>query len=271
MIRVRLIIIFLLFSTAYAFAQDASVDEVRSSYRSFEYEKVIRLSDQLLKQGNVSDSLATELLMMQAVSYFSLGDENSARNSFRQLIGKNKNFSPDPVLYSPKIISMFNEVKGEFSEAEIIKTAEADSLNRMNTIKTQAQMSLRSAITKNIFVPGWGQIQNGYYLKGGIVAGAGLAALGGMIYYIADANNKEKAYLNERDAALVQSKYDDYNSSYKTRNLFIISYLAVWLYSQIDMIFFSSGELDYLPPQPVNGISLGNSGREISLSLKYSF
>lgn len=267
----RLIIILFFLSAMGVYAQNASVDDVRTGYRSFEYEKVIRLSDQILKQGNVSDSLAVELYMMQAASYFSLGDENSARNSFRQLIRKNKNFTPDPVLYSPKIISIFNEVRAEFSEAEIIKSAEADSLNKATSIKTQAQMTLRSALVKNIVVPGWGQIQNGHSWKGGIITGAGLAALGGMIYFIADANKKETEYLNERDPLLIQGKYDDYNSAYKTRNVFIISYLAVWLYSQIDLIFFSSENLDYLPVQPAQGLSLENSGGNFSLSFRYSF
>ena len=48
--------------------------------------------------------------------------------------------------------------------------------------------------------------------------------------------------MNESNKLLIQQKYDDYNKSYKIRNVLIISYAVVWLYSQIDLLFFSNGE-----------------------------
>ncbi|MEK6553091.1 MAG: hypothetical protein AABZ54_06545, partial [Bacteroidota bacterium] len=48
----------------------------------------------------------------------------------------------------------------------------------------------------------------------------------------------------ESNKLLIQQKYDDYNKSYKIRNVLIISYAVIWLYSQIDLLFFSNGDQD---------------------------
>jgi hypothetical protein len=61
-----------------------------------------------------------------------------------------------------------------------------------------------------------------------------------MLYFIVDANEKEKAYLSETNSVLIQSNYDKYNKSYKIRNTLIATYAAIWLYSQIDLLFFSN-------------------------------
>ncbi len=53
---------------------------------------------------------------------------------------------------------------------------------------------------------------------------------------------KEKDYLIEIDPSLIQIKYDSYNKSYKIRNVLIISYLVIWIYSQLDLFFFNDNE-----------------------------
>jgi hypothetical protein len=98
---------------------------------------------------------------------------------------------------------------------------------------------INSAIAKSLIVPGWGHLHLKNNTKGWILTTASTAILGSMIYFILDANKKENNYLAETNATLIQQKYGDYNSSYKIRNLLIASYAAIWLYSQIDILFFS--------------------------------
>ena len=59
-------------------------------------------------------------------------------------------------------------------------------------------------------------------------------------YKLHDANNKENDYLSEINSTQIQIKYDEYNKSYKIRNALIATYAAIWIYSQIDILFFSN-------------------------------
>ena len=86
-----------------------------------------------------------------------------------------------------------------------------------------------------------GQIYLDNKTKGWITTTVSTINLGALIYFIFDAKSKEDAYLKESNKSLMQQKYNNYNSSYKTRNILIASYVAIWLYSQIDMLFFSNG------------------------------
>ncbi|OGV88193.1 MAG: hypothetical protein A3J88_01340 [Melioribacter sp. RIFOXYB12_FULL_38_5] len=72
------------------------------------------------------------------------------------------------------------------------------------------------------------------------MGGLSTANLAAMIYYVFDTNKKEDAYLKETNKFLVDQKYASYNSSYKTRNILIATYAALWIYSQIDLHFFNN-------------------------------
>ena len=81
-----------------------------------------------------------------------------------------------------------------------------------------------------------------YTAKGILFMGAGLLTLGSSVYFFIDANNKENKYLNETDPRVIGSRYNDYNSAYKIRNTLIISYIVIWIYTQIDMLLFSRND-----------------------------
>ena len=63
------------------------------------------------------------------------------------------------------------------------------------------------------------------------------------IYYIVKTNSREHDYLNETDRQKIAEKYDDYNSAYKTRNILLGAYAAIWTVAQLDLLFFSHDEL----------------------------
>ncbi|MFA3783602.1 hypothetical protein ABRY23_11125 [Melioribacteraceae bacterium 4301-Me] len=233
-------LIILFFLSASLLAQQADIDKLKQYFESFEYQKVINLADKLIQSGSLSDSLLTEVYEMQAISYYALGDEASAKISFRQLIKINKDYSPDPSKISPKVINFFNDIKNSMAAELQSNSTAKDSLSHQTSIQTKLPFDYRSYMLKNIFLPGWGQLSSSQFLKGGIISGASLILMGGMISYIIDTNKKQNDYLNETELTLMQLKYENYNKSYKIRNIFIASYLAVWLYSQIDLILFSN-------------------------------
>ena len=119
----------------------------------------------------------------------------------------------------------------------------------------------------NLFIPGIGQIQSGKTTKGIILSAASTTALGLMISSIANANKKESDYLKETDKSLIAGKYSAFNSAYKTRNIFIVSYAAIWVFSQLDLLF-NSNEESFIKENNETVKNAGRSGySEISLGI----
>lgn len=242
MMKRKLIIIILFTWASYTFAQEVSYQKVKQMYEKFEYENVIKFSNQLLQQGGLPDSLAVDVHIMRANIFYSNDDEVSTRKSFEDILTIKKNYIPNPSNISPKLISIFNEVKAEFirNHPDVIQPQDS-SQAKPQTISIDPS-TMRNAIVQNILIPGLGQLYIGNNTKGWISAPISTISLGAMIYSVLNTKNKENAYLNETNKLLIQQKYDDYNSAYKIRNIFIISYAVIWLYSQIDLLLFSNSE-----------------------------
>ena len=73
-------------------------------------------------------------------------------------------------------------------------------------------------------------------------------------------------YLN-----LIQNKYDTYNSAYKIRNTLIVTSVVLWLYSQIDLLFFSDDLFAEKLNAEITSDLFHNSPSNISLNLKFNF
>jgi hypothetical protein len=84
-------------------------------------------------------------------------------------------------------------------------------------------------------------------VKGYVVSGIGAALIASSAYFIIDTINKEKDYQNETDLNLIESKYKAYNDAYKTRNILLLSYAALLIYSQIDLSF-----IELKPPENIS-------------------
>ncbi len=244
-------------------AQQVTFNQVKEQYESFEYSKVIQLSTTLLRQGEISDSLKIETYLMRVVSFYTLGDEPSTQNSFREILKINRNFIPDRSRISPRLISIFESVKTEYLKSLTPDGELKDSLQ----IRPVSEISMKGSMLKNVFIPGWGQVSSDNHLKGYLLTAASTINLGAMIYYIFDTNKKENAYLNETNKSLIASKYDQFDKSYKTRNTLIVSYVIIWVYSQIDLLLFDSSDNGDEPLRE-NKLSIYNSGRDLRLDLK---
>lgn len=244
MMKRKLLIIILLIGTSYTFAQEVSYQKVKQLYEKFDNENVIKVSDQLLQQGGLSDSLTIDVHLMRANIFYQNGDELSIKKSFENILIIKKNYTPDQSNISPKLIAIFNEVKTEYLRNHPDEKQPQDSTQIKQEIKSIDPYVMKSAVAQNILLPGLGQFYIGNNTKGWFTTSVSTLSLGIMIYSILNTNTKEDAYLKETDKLLIQQKYDDYNKSYKFRNVMIISYAVVWLYSQIDLLFFSNGEKD---------------------------
>ena len=273
MMKKLFLIIFFFLGISFVYCQDVTFDKVQQEYAKFDYDKVIKLSDQLIAKGNISDSLMIELHLMRANVFYSNGADSLTRKSFEQILKINKKYIPDPSITSPKLISIFNEVKADYirknPDAEMIQPA--DSTKPKQEIKYLAPVPSVSAVVKNLLLPGLGQLHYGNLTKGWLNAAASVLNIGAVIYFTIDANNKQDNYLKETDSFLIQQKYDEYNKSFKLRNTFIITYAAIWLYSQIDLLFFTN-ENESIQSEPVGSrINFTPSGNDFQLSFRIPF
>jgi hypothetical protein len=264
-----LTLVFLLFSLVGVRAQQSAFDRVRHEFDNFQHDNVLKFSDPLLQRGVISDSLLIEVYMMRSIAYYMKSDETSMRKSFESILGIKRTYTPDPALWTPAVIRIFNEVKAEYLKNNPVATT-SDSLKQKPEMKLSYQELIKGAMVKNLLLPGLGQFHFGETGKGLIFSIASALNLGVMVYFISDAKKKENNYENETDPALISQKYDDYNKSYQWRNTFIISYAVIWLYSQIDLLFMSDREtpsvhqniarVQYIV-DPRNGINVGFSVR----------
>ncbi|MEJ2542505.1 MAG: hypothetical protein P8Y99_00390 [Calditrichaceae bacterium] len=269
-----LYILFLLFAFASAQHHSHAVDDVATPFKSFKYSEVVSLADSILSQ----DSLLTlnellEIYRMKALSHFSLGEELYAKNCFTEILEIDPRFKLDPVQNSPKIISFFNQIKLDYLQNKIT-TNETTPVEQINEpIKTNftlyPQKSMKNAVIKSIVLPGWGHLYLGKKKSGILLMMGSAVTLPSMIYFIFDTNQKEKDYLNETNLDALQTKYDDYNQSYKIRNGLIAGYSLIWLYSQWNL-FSSDGTNQQLMFQP--GIIKNSNGQTVWIAqIKYKF
>lgn len=270
----KIILILLIFPFV-LFAQTKTVIKIiESYYQSFEYEKVIELSGKALESNeDYTDSEKIKILMMQAISYYSLGNEEGARQCIINILSIDKEFEPDPVTTSPKIINFYHKIKIQFNQILESKNEdfkiEEQSGPQEPLIKLELQSQFNGAVYKSLLLPGLGHLSIGSKTKGWIITPAGTALLTGMVYYIFDTAEKQKIYLNETNPDLISGKYDDYNSSYKLRNGFIIAYAALWLYTQADLLF---GEYEnFILEKSRTEVTLSTGKKEINFNFRLNF
>ncbi len=238
------LILIVLFFAGLSFSQDKNLQNIKQNFENFDFHSVINLTKEFLsEEKNINDKTLIDLYTMEAVSYYSLSDLDSARTVFIDLLKINKNHELDSMEVSPKIISFYKNVKDEYNK---ILEENVKPVQKIDTVLVKSKpeiiynnSNLKSTMFRSIILPGWGHFYINENSKGWIFGTLSLAALGGSVYYYINTGSKEKVYLNESNPVLINKKYDDYNSSYKMRNVLIISYVAIWLYTQIDLLFFT--------------------------------
>ena len=261
--QLSLLIYILLISTT-LLSQVNSITELEKKYTSFEYREVIETADQMINSGNYSNEELSKIYELKGMAHFSLGEETVSRNSFEKLLDINPNYSMDQNRISPKIISFFNEIKVAYQNELEQDRPILDSLRIIKQEMLAAQNNYKIAVMKNLVLPGWGHFELGNTTKGIIYTTLELACAVSAVTYIVKSNNDRTAYLNETDKTLIASRYEDYNSSYKAKNLFLVAAAIVWAASQIDLAFFS--ESPYIPEYGSD-----TSGRFLAPDLQFSF
>ena len=253
-----------------------SLKTLKKQFESFEYQKVINSANILLTgKDTISKANLKEIYRMKGISHFSINQDDSARYSFRQILQLDSTYNLDSSKTSPKIVAFFNDIKNNYRKEQIeirkLATARTDTVYVPQYVRNiNSEENLKKSIALSIIFPGVGHLTRGYTLKGWIFTTLTAAALGSTIYFIHDTNKKHREYMNQTDPSSILSKYNNYNSAYHKRNISIIALAAVWLYTQIDLLFIS-----YDTPQKLQTVSIPQMNydnlRGIQLSYQLSF
>jgi hypothetical protein len=238
--------------------ENESLREVTLKFRNFEYQQVIDEADTLLKSNtDFTNPELIEIYRMKGISHYALLDDSRARISFIEILRIDSSYRMDPSNTSPKIVTFFSEVKKEYL-ASIKGKEEQIVITKYDTVyipqvkrDTVTENNFKNALIRSIVIPGTGHLYLQDNLKSWVLTFLSAASIGTGIYFIIDTNKKEKIYLEERDPNEIGEKYNDYNFSYRLRNLAFISFAALWIYSQLDLLFFieegNPGIYSYLP------------------------
>jgi len=246
------VIVIFFYQNITAQEKDSLLNALYNKFESFEYDQVINISENLLEKKSLFDqNEVIEIYRIRATAQFSVDNEDSAKSSLREIIALDESYTLDPAKNSPKMINLYEELRYTYF-LERQNQAVQDSMRTAENIKEpevfysksdliEANTLYRNSIIRSLFLPGWGHLYSGKSSwKGITLTASSIATLSGMIYYIIDSNKKEKTYLQESNKALINDKYDSFNKSYKLRNLLITAFSALWLYTQIDLLYISS-------------------------------
>lgn len=253
------------------------LDSLKQKLENFDYTGSINLADSLLKFiSNPTPSQLIEIYRVKGISEFSLQEDQAAKKSFLSILGIDKNYELDSTKTSPKIISFFDGIKKDFI-ADYNKQRkynfEIDSLYSAQIRKRSEENinNFKKSMYRSLIMPGWGHIYLGETAKGIILTTLSSVSLVSTIYFIIDSNNKFNDYNRATDPLVVASNRDSYYESNKWKNISMISFAALWLYSQIDLLFVhdfevqNSATAQNLPKLQYDFV------RGIQLSFRYSF
>ncbi len=247
------------------FAQHEEImKKIASDFEAFDYPNVIRLADSLLVNSKPDTTSYIELNYYKAVAHYTMSEIDLARKSFISILQTNKDYKPDPIRTSPKIIDFFNGVKRDFLQIYIRMEREKNMLSQTMEQKLSRhdyESSLfRASLWRSIVLPGWGHLHVKQNTKGWLLSTASAISLGSLTYFAIDTDKKEEAYLNETDPVQIASAYNDYNKSYKIRNTLLTAYGLIWLYTQMDIIFNSDEYFKEYSP----AFEIGNNSSSLS-------
>lgn len=235
-------LVFALLSISIFAQSDTLFNQMKNAYQSNNYRRAIELSDMVLAQ-NLNEKVMMKVNEIRAVCFYSIGQKDSSKISFIAILRIDDSYLPNQLFISPKIVLFFNSIKLDYEK--II------SDKKIKTFQTKVDSSkikenrdrILMTIAYSILLPGIGQLRTEQNTKGVYITGASVALLGASIYFILKTNRLEIKYQNESDKILIQEKYDSYNGSYQIRNVLLISYGLVWIFSQLDLLVFNQEKL----------------------------
>lgn len=227
--------------------------QVKILYEALEFGNSVNAGQQILNSNQqLNRQELTTIHQYMALSFYTLGEIDSARSHFLTLLSIDPAFELDPIKVSPKIITFFNQLKEE--------TRSQPAENAVGYTKYIFMEDLRPGATfRSIILPGWGQAYKHQKTRGYIFGGAfvaSLAATGVSLYFEKD--NRDK-YLESTTPSGIEENYQTYNDWFKRRKLFTVTTVVIWAVAVLDALW---------APYPQAEIAIAD--KRLSLSINIS-
>ena len=212
----------------------------QGSYLSSEVE-----ARRLLDTRSLPDSLKIQAEEYLAFSLVAQGKNAGAIDHLITILKIDSTFSLDPILTSPKILSVFGEARKQFGNLK---------LANHSTALPGAQQQDRTVTFRIILFPGWEQAYQGRTTKGYTLLVAGVLSLGSTLYFDRERRTARDEYLAAGTPELAISRYTHYNNSSKAEYYSLAAFVAFYVYSQFDAFFDLPPHLD--PPMVQQGANV---------------
>ena len=252
-----------------------SLSLMTKRFDQFKYADVISIANKLLlKRAPLTREQILDIYKLKGISHYSLSEDDAAKKSFIEILRMDTSYVLDSTKVSPKIISFFKQVKQNYIQQQ--KEIEARTVVRIDTVYVprveydiEHEDVIKGAIARSLIIPGLGQLYLDFNFKSVVMTVLGSASLASSIYYLINTEHKENAYLIETNPEMISSRYHEFNDSYKKRNISLVTFGVIWIYSQLDLLFFSNNQ----GGKPIlQNSSVGyNVLRGFTFNLKYSF
>jgi len=221
-----------------------SLSYLRKKLEQFDYSSVINGANRLLiNKEQLSKNELIETQQLKGISHFALAEDENAERSFREILRIDSSFALDSTRISPKIISFFKKVKENYlkriSDVNEGNIARIDTVYIPHIYEQELSGRVQQAVIRSILFPGLGHLYQAGSVKAWTLTALTAAAAGSLIYFWIDMDRKEELYINESEADLIDYRYKKYNRSYRLRNISLIALAGIWMYTQIDLLFFS--------------------------------
>jgi hypothetical protein len=232
---------------------DSVMTVVRSLYDQGSYLSAEVEARRMLDNRSLPDSIRIRAEQYLAFSLVAQAKNAVAAEHFIEVLKIDSTFALDPVLTSPKILTVFADARRQFA-AMMGADPDAAGIARH---PTDHRVTFRAVV-----FPGWEQVYQGKPTKGYTLVGAGILALGLTMYFDQERRNARDAYLEANTPDLAASKYARYNNFYKAEYYSIGAFVVLYVYSQLDAF------LD-LPPHIDPTLSRRNSSLQLTVHVPF--
>lgn len=174
------------------------------------------------------------LLRLLGSSYVAVGNTESAKKQFKNMLKLEPDSELDPVSVSPKIVAVFQEAKRELEAEQAISKPE--TLTTELAPRMPGRNVWLGPAMKSLIVPGLGQFQNGHQRKAYFFLSSEVVSLAGLLASQVKFEEARKAYAGNSDPSKMEALYGNYNTWYLVRNGFVATSIGICVLSSVDAI-----------------------------------
>ena len=232
---------------------DSLLATVRALYENGSFVSAELEARRLLDQDGVGDSVRILAEQYVAFSLIAQGKNAPAAEYFVSILRADSTYTLDPLLTSPKIMTVYEEGRRRFSQ---------ERAQTSPPVRTPVEPPPSGPSFRLLLFPGWDQLHQGRTTKGTILLSAGALSLGSLVTFDVLRRSAREDYLSATSPEEATARYDDYDKYYKAEYYSAAAFVAVYLYSAFDAF------LD-LPPRLDAARTRDGSGVQLSLAVPF--